>query len=264
MRNVADAGGDDSATALAFVGRRMRSSAAKRIFDIVVASAAVAVLGVAMGVIAIVVRMRMGSPILHRSVRPGLDGRPFTMLKFRTMRGVTGIDGELLPDRDRITTLGRILRRTSLDELPELFNVLRGEMSLVGPRPLLMSYLPLYSAEQARRHDVRPGMTGWAQINGRNSLDWDRKLELDVWYVDHRSLALDVRILWRTVGKVLRRDGMSAEGDLDVPPFAGSVRREERGARGPTHFHPNGSTHAPAGAGASSVHRDQLSSGAGR
>jgi sugar transferase EpsL len=210
----------------------MRSSAAKRILDVVVAGTALVVLAIPMAAIALLVRLRMGSPILHRSVRPGLGGRPFTMLKFRTMRDVLDSQGRPLSDRDRVTPLGRVLRRTSLDELPELLNVLRGEMSLVGPRPLLTSYLPLYTGEQARRHDVRPGITGWAQINGRNALDWDRKLELDVWYVDHRSLALDVRILCRTVGKVLRRDGMSAEGDLDVPAFAGSMSHVERSARG--------------------------------
>jgi sugar transferase EpsL len=179
------------------------------------------VLAIPMTVIALLIRLRMGSPVLHRSMRPGLAGRPFVMLKFRTMRQQPA-DGPRVSDHDRVTPIGRALRRSSLDELPELINVLRGDMSLVGPRPLLMEYLPLYTSEQARRHAVRPGITGWAQINGRNTLPWDRKLELDVWYVDHRSLPLDLRILWRTIGKVLRRDGMSVEGDLDVPAFTGN------------------------------------------
>jgi lipopolysaccharide/colanic/teichoic acid biosynthesis glycosyltransferase len=160
--------------------------------------------------------------VLFRQVRPGLQGRPFTMVKFRTMTDDRGPDGALLPDARRLTPFGRFLRASSLDELPELWNVLKGDMSLVGPRPLLMEYLPLYTPEQARRHEVRPGITGWAQVNGRNAISWANKFALDVWYVDHRSLWLDLQILWRTVRKVLVRDGISAEGEATMPKFTGS------------------------------------------
>jgi lipopolysaccharide/colanic/teichoic acid biosynthesis glycosyltransferase len=160
--------------------------------------------------------------MLFRQVRPGLQGRPFTMVKFRTMTVERGPDGALLPDAQRLTPFGRFLRASSLDELPELWNVLKGDMSLVGPRPLLMEYLPLYTPEQARRHEVRPGITGWAQVNGRNAISWVDKFALDVWYVDHRSLWLDVQILWRTVRKVLVRDGISAAGEATMPKFTGS------------------------------------------
>jgi lipopolysaccharide/colanic/teichoic acid biosynthesis glycosyltransferase len=159
--------------------------------------------------------------VVYRARRPGLHGRPFVMHKFRTMRQLNGADGRPLPDAERVTTLGRFLRTSSLDELPELFDVLRGEMSLVGPRPLNMQYLALYTPRQARRHEVRPGITGWAQIHGRNALDWEERFDRDVWYVDNHSLWLDVRILARTVATVLRRDGMSADGDLDVPMYQG-------------------------------------------
>jgi lipopolysaccharide/colanic/teichoic acid biosynthesis glycosyltransferase len=194
----------------------------KRAADILGATLALAILLVPMLVIAILIRVRMGAPIFHRATRPGLRGKPFVMLKFRTMRDAFDADGQPLPDVERVTPLGAALRRSSLDELPELFNVLRGDMSLVGPRPLRMDYLDLYTPEQARRHDVRPGITGWAQIHGRNTLDWEERFALDVWYVDHRSLLLDLRILLQTVSKVLRREGMSAEGDLNVPLFRGS------------------------------------------
>ncbi len=168
------------------------------------------------------VRRKLGSPVLFTQVRPGLHGKPFRMVKFRTMTDERGPDGALLPDAQRLTPFGRFLRASSLDELPELWNVLRGEMSLVGPRPLLMEYLPLYTPEQARRHAVRPGITGWAQVNGRNAISWTDKFALDVWYVDHRSLWLDVQILWRTVRKVLVRDGISAAGEATMSKFTGS------------------------------------------
>jgi lipopolysaccharide/colanic/teichoic acid biosynthesis glycosyltransferase len=168
------------------------------------------------------IRRKLGSPVLFCQVRPGLQGKPFTMVKFRTMTDERGPDGALLPDAQRITPFGRFLRASSLDELPELWNVLKGEMSLVGPRPLLMEYLPLYTPEQARRHAVRPGITGWAQVNGRNAISWADKFALDVWYVDHRSLWLDVQILWRTVRKVLVRDGISAAGEATMPKFTGT------------------------------------------
>lgn len=193
----------------------------KRLFDVVVAIAALAVLGLPLLVLYAMVRRKLGSPALFRQVRPGLHGRPFTMIKFRTMTDARGPDGELLPDAQRLTTFGRFLRASSLDELPELWNVLRGEMSLVGPRPLLMEYLPLYSPEQARRHEVRPGITGWAQVNGRNAVSWEERFRLDVWYVDHRSLWLDLRILWLTVRKVLVREGISAQGEATMPRFTG-------------------------------------------
>jgi lipopolysaccharide/colanic/teichoic acid biosynthesis glycosyltransferase len=170
------------------------------------------------------VRLRLGSPVLFRHLRPGLGGEPFTLLKLRTMRDLRDEHGELLPDEVRLTPLGRFLRRTSLDELPELWNVLRGDMSLVGPRPLLLEYLPRYSRDQARRHEVRPGITGWAQVHGRNALTWGEKFDLDVWYVDHLSLGLDLRILLRTPRAVLGREGISAEGHATMPKFEGDRR----------------------------------------
>ncbi len=166
----------------------------------------------------------VGSPIFYRQKRPGLKGQPFDILKFRTMTDAKGPNGELLPDRERLTRFGRFLRSTSLDELPELWNILRGEMSWVGPRPLLVKYLPRYSPEQARRHEVKPGLTGWAQVNGRNAIGWEERLRLDVWYVDHRSLALDAKILFLTVWKALRRDGIHQEGFATMPEFMGSER----------------------------------------
>lgn len=175
-----------------------------------------------LGAIAGLVRWRIGYPILFRQIRPGLGGRPFQMIKFRTMTEARDASGALLPDGSRLTDLGRFLRATSLDELPELWNVLRGDMSLVGPRPLLMEYLPLYSPVQARRHEVRPGITGWAQVLGRNALSWEDKFAADVWYVNNRSFALDLRILWLTLRTVLRRDGISAPGEATMRPFAGS------------------------------------------
>lgn len=168
------------------------------------------------------IRRRLGSPVLFRQIRPGLNGRPFEMIKFRTMRDAVDSNGQPLPDEDRLTPFGRWLRSTSMDELPELWNVLRGDMSLVGPRPLLMEYLPLYSPEQARRHEVRPGITGWAQVNGRNAISWEEKFKLDVWYVDNHNLWLDIKILYLTVRKVFARDGISAQGEATMPKFTGT------------------------------------------
>lgn len=194
----------------------------KRLFDLLLSFGLLLVLALPLLLLWGLVRCRLGSPVLFRQVRPGLHGRPFRMVKFRTMTDERGADGELLPDAQRLTSFGRFLRATSLDELPELWNVLRGEMSLVGPRPLLMEYLPLYSPEQARRHEVRPGITGWAQVNGRNALSWEERFKLDIWYVDHRSLWLDLRILWLTVRKVIVREGISAQGEATMPRFTGN------------------------------------------
>lgn len=191
----------------------------KRVFDVVVSATALVVLAPVMGLIALAVWRTMGRPVLFRQVRPGLHGKPFVMYKFRTMRDLRDAEGKLLPDEARLTPFGRWLRSTSLDELPELLNVLRGEMSLVGPRPLLMEYLDRYTPEQARRHEVKPGITGWAQIHGRNNLSWDERFKLDVWYVDNWSLWLDLKILWRTLWMVLRREGISAQGHATMPRF---------------------------------------------
>jgi sugar transferase EpsL len=196
--------------------------AVKRAIDVVGASAALVLLSPLLAVVALLVRVRMGSPVLFRQQRPGRGGRPFVMMKFRTMTDQHGPDGVLLSDAARLTALGRWLRRTSIDELPELLNVVHGDMSLVGPRPLLMEYLPLYTPEQARRHEVRPGITGWAQVNGRNAVTWEEKFTLDVWYVDHRSTRLDVEILTRTVSQVLRGRGVAAPGHATTESFRGS------------------------------------------
>ena len=196
----------------------------KRVFDFVTASLALLMLALPLLALTWLIRRKLGSPVLFRQVRPGLQGRPFTMVKFRSMTDECGPDGALLPDAQRLTPFGRFLRSSSLDELPELWNVVKGEMSLVGPRPLLMEYLPLYTSEQARRHAVRPGITGWAQVNGRNAISWTDKFALDVWYVDHCSLWLDIRILWLTVRKVLLRDGISAEGHATTIPFKGNKK----------------------------------------
>jgi lipopolysaccharide/colanic/teichoic acid biosynthesis glycosyltransferase len=176
---------------------------------------------------ALLVRVRMGSPVLFSQVRPGRAARPFRLVKLRTMRDATGPDGQPLPDAQRLTRLGRFLRASSIDELPQLWNVLRGDLSLVGPRPLLMQYLPRYSPDQARRHEVMPGITGWAQVNGRNAISWEERFALDVWYVDHWSLGLDARILARTVTTVFRRSGISREGHATMPEFTGASRRED-------------------------------------
>jgi len=200
-----------------------RDNALKRAVDVVGASVALVALSPLLAVVALGVRVRMGSPVLFRQRRPGRGGRPFVMTKFRTMTDRRASDGALLPDADRLTRFGRFLRRTSIDELPELLNVVRGDMSLVGPRPLLMEYLPLYSPEQARRHEVRPGITGWAQVNGRNAVTWDEKFALDVWYVDHRTTRLDLEILGKTITQVFRGDGVSAPGHATMEPFRGSA-----------------------------------------
>lgn len=199
----------------------------KRLFDVVIAGLALLVFSVPLLLLMVLIRRRLGSPVFFRQMRPGLHGRPFMMVKFRTMTDARGADGELLPDAERLTAFGRFLRASSLDELPELWNVLKGDMSLVGPRPLLMAYLPLYSPEQARRHEVRPGITGWAQVNGRNALSWEDKFRLDVDYVDNRSLLLDLKILWLTVRKVLIREGISAQGEATMPAFTGSQRQQQ-------------------------------------
>lgn len=201
-----------------------RSRPLKRAFDVASSALALLLLSPVIIALACAVRWKVGSPMIFRQVRPGLDGKPFKMMKFRTMTEEMDADGELLPDDKRLVPFGRFLRSTSLDELPELFNVLKGDMSLVGPRPLLMEYLPLYSEHQARRHEVRPGITGWAQVNGRNALSWEEKFELDVWYVDNRSLWLDIKILFKTVLQVLKRDGISHGEDATMPRFKGSNR----------------------------------------
>lgn len=194
----------------------------KRFLDVVISAIALFVLFPVMIVIGSLLWLKMGWPPLFSQLRPGLGGKPFTMYKFRTMSAKRDGGGRLLPDADRLSPFGRFLRATSLDELPELWNVIKGEMSLVGPRPLLMEYLPLYSPEQARRHAVRPGITGWAQVNGRNALSWEEKFALDVWYVDNQCIALDLKILWKTLVAVFRRDGISAAGHETMPRFEGS------------------------------------------
>ncbi|RFC67896.1 MULTISPECIES: sugar transferase [Mesorhizobium] len=196
----------------------------KRVFDILVSLVALIVLAPVFVLVSIMVRRKLGSPVFFRQQRPGLNGAPFEMVKFRTMIAAHGADGKALPDSERLTAFGRFLRSTSLDELPELWNVLKGDMSLVGPRPLLMEYLPLYSAFQARRHEVRPGITGWAQINGRNAISWPEKFELDVWYVDNQSFWLDIKILALTFIRVLKRSDISAQGEATMKPFAGNTR----------------------------------------
>jgi lipopolysaccharide/colanic/teichoic acid biosynthesis glycosyltransferase len=194
----------------------------KRLTDIALSSIGLLLLAPLILVLAVLVRVRLGSPVLFRQERPGLHGTPFTILKFRTMTDERDESGILLPDDQRLTRFGRFLRASSMDELPELWNVLRGDMSLVGPRPLLMEYLPLYTTEQARRNEVRPGITGWAQVNGRNALNWEEKFKLDVWYVDNQSLWLDLKILFLTVKKVLVREGISGEGHATMERFRGS------------------------------------------
>lgn len=193
----------------------------KRFFDLFAAFLGLLVLLPIMLFIAWQISRKLGSPVLFRQVRPGLNGTPFEMIKFRTMRDAVDATGNPLPDSERMTPFGNFLRSSSLDELPELWNVLKGDMSLVGPRPLLMEYLPLYSPEQYRRHEARPGVTGWAQVNGRNALSWDEKFKLDVWYVDNRSLWLDLKIIVLTIKKVFLRDGISADGEATMPKFTG-------------------------------------------
>lgn len=204
-----------------FVGL-LRSPLLKRILDVVGASFALLAFGPLMLYVALRIWREMGSPVLFRQVRPGLQGKPFVMYKFRTMTEERDAEGRLLPDEKRLTPLGKFLRQYSLDEFPEFINVLKGEMSLVGPRPLLMEYLERYTPEQARRHEVKPGITGWAQVNGRNALSWEEKFKLDVWYVDNWNLLLDLKILFLTLVKVLRREGISAEGHATMPEFKGT------------------------------------------
>ena len=197
----------------------------KRACDIVASAVGLAVLSPLLLVVALLVRLKLGAPVLFRQERPGVGGRPFQMFKFRTMTGARDSSGALLPDGERLTAFGHFLRSTSLDELPELINVLKGEMSVVGPRPLLMQYLSRYTPEQMRRHEVRPGITGWAQINGRNGLSWEQKFTLDVWYVDNRSLRLDLKIIALTVWKILKREGISQPGQATMEEFLGLQRR---------------------------------------
>ena len=191
----------------------------KRVLDVIGTGIGLLISSPILLVVWMIVRHQMGSPALFRQIRPGLRGKPFEMVKFRTMNDAMNSSGDLLSDSERLTRLGRFLRSSSLDELPELWNVLMGDMSLVGPRPLLMEYLPLYSVEQARRHEVRPGVTGWAQVNGRNAISWDEKFALDVWYVDNRNLWLDLKIIWLTFYKVIGREGISATTDATMPKF---------------------------------------------
>lgn len=193
----------------------------KRFFDVLVSLSALILLSPIIVLVAWKIRKNLGSPMLFRQTRPGLNGKPFEMVKFRTMKDAVDAQGNPLPDSERMTPFGDKLRNSSLDELPELWNVLKGEMSLVGPRPLLMQYLPLYSKEQSRRHEVRPGVTGWAQINGRNAISWEDKFKLDVWYVDNRSFWLDFKILLLTVKKVFVKEGISADGHVTIAPFTG-------------------------------------------
>lgn len=194
----------------------------KRVFDGVAASAALIIFSPVLLVVAVFVRQKLGSPVLFTQVRPGLGGKPFKMVKFRTMLDAHDAQGNPLPDEQRLTKFGSFLRSTSLDELPELLNVIKGDMSLVGPRPLLMEYLPLYTPEQAKRHDVRPGVTGWAQVNGRNAISWEEKFKLDTWYVENQSFRLDLKIIGLTIKKVLIRDGISADGEATMSKFTGT------------------------------------------
>ena len=200
----------------------------KRLFDFLASLIALILLSPIIALVAWKIRKNLGSPVLFRQTRPGLNGKPFEMVKFRTMKDAVDQQGNPLPDSERMTPFGDKLRNSSLDELPELWNVLKGEMSLVGPRPLLMQYLPLYSKEQARRHDVRPGVTGWAQINGRNAISWEEKFALDVWYVDNKTLWLDIKILFMTVKKVFVKEGISADGHVTIEPFMGSEKQGSR------------------------------------
>jgi len=196
----------------------------KRLFDLTILLLSLAIVLPVICVVAILVRIKLDYPVFFRQIRPGLNGEPFEMIKFRTMINRHDECGTLLPDSVRLTKFGRFLRSTSLDELPGLWNVLKGDMSLIGPRPLLVEYLPLYSEEQARRHNVKPGITGWAQVNGRNAISWEQKFNLDIWYVDHQSIWLDIKILWLTIKKVLARDGVSADGEATMTRFTGNQK----------------------------------------
>jgi lipopolysaccharide/colanic/teichoic acid biosynthesis glycosyltransferase len=195
----------------------------KRILDITIAATALILLSPVYLIVAHKVKKNLGSPVLFRQVRPGLHGKPFEMIKFRTMKDALDAEGNPLPDSERLTPFGKMLRTTSLDEMPELWNVIKGDMSIVGPRPLLMEYLPLYNSEQAKRHNVRPGITGYAQVNGRNAISWEKKFELDTWYVEHQSLWLDFKIMLKTIRKVIAKDDISAEGEATMSKFTGSA-----------------------------------------
>ncbi|ATO19209.1 sugar transferase [Acinetobacter sp. LoGeW2-3] len=199
----------------------------KRILDVAIASTALVILSPVYVLVAYKVKKNLGSPVLFRQVRPGLHGKPFEMIKFRTMKDALDAQGNPLPDSERLTPFGQMLRSTSLDELPELWNVIKGDMSIVGPRPLLMEYLPLYNAEQAKRHNVRPGMTGHAQVNGRNAISWEEKFRLDTWYVEHQSLWLDFKIMLKTVKKVLAKDDIHAEGEATMSKFTGTPEQKK-------------------------------------
>lgn len=194
----------------------------KRVTDTIIALFTLLILILPLMLLAFLIKIKLGSPVFFTQTRPGLNTKPFKMVKFRSMTDTRGLDGKLLPDAERLTPFGRFLRASSLDELPGLWSVLKGDMSLVGPRPLLVEYLPLYTTEQARRHNVRPGITGWAQVNGRNALSWEDKFKLDVWYVDNRTFWLDIKILWLTVRKVLVREGINAAGEATMSKFTGS------------------------------------------
>lgn len=198
----------------------------KRVLDVVIASTALLLLSPVYFFVAYKVRKNLGSPVLFRQVRPGLHGKPFEMIKFRSMKDAVDENGNPLPDSERLTPFGQMLRATSLDEMPELWNVIKGEMSIVGPRPLLMEYLPLYNAEQAKRHNVRPGITGYAQVNGRNAISWEKKFELDTWYVENQSLWLDFKIMLKTVKKVIAKDDISAEGEATMTKFTGTPEQK--------------------------------------
>lgn len=194
----------------------------KRLLDIIIASIALIVLSPLYALVAYKVKKNLGSPVLFRQVRPGLHGKPFEMIKFRTMKDAVDAQGNPLPDSERLTPFGKMLRSTSLDEMPELWNVIKGDMSIVGPRPLLTEYLPLYNEEQAKRHDVRPGMTGHAQVNGRNAISWEEKFKLDTWYVENQSTLLDFKIMFKTVHKVLAKDDINEAGEVTMTKFTGS------------------------------------------
>lgn len=198
----------------------------KRLLDFIVSLIAIIILLIPISIVALIVRLTMGSPVVFTQKRPGIEGKPFYISKFRTMTDERDANGTLLPDEDRLTTAGKIIRKLSLDELPQLFNVLKGDMSFVGPRPLLMEYLPLYNERQARRHEVRPGITGWAQVNGRNSISWEDRFELDVWYVDNHSFLLDIKILLITILKVFKREGISQKGEATMERFTGNGNNE--------------------------------------
>ncbi|SDY49923.1 sugar transferase [Acinetobacter kyonggiensis] len=200
----------------------------KRLLDIIIASTALILLAPLYAFVAYKVKKKLGSPVLFRQVRPGLYGKPFEMIKFRTMKDAVDANGQPLPDSERLTAFGKMLRSTSLDEMPELWNVIKGDMSIVGPRPLLTEYLPLYNEEQAKRHNVRPGMTGHAQVNGRNAIGWEEKFKLDTWYVEHQSTLLDFKIMFKTVHKVLAKDDISAEGEATMTRFTGTEKKDAK------------------------------------